>query len=57
VDHTAARVTAITIERFRDRAMSDGASSEAIHAAVAALRGRSPDPTRWIACCHPASRN
>jgi hypothetical protein len=57
VDHTAARVTAITIERFRDRAVSDGASSEAIHAAIAALRGRSPDPTRWIVCCHPASRN
>ena len=37
MDHTAARVTAITIERFRDRAVSYGASSEAIHAAVAAL--------------------
>lgn len=57
---TAALVTAITLERLRDRAVSDGASSEAIDAAIAALRDTErtfTGPTRWVVRCHPASRD
>ncbi len=55
--YTAALITAITLERFRDRAASYGAGREAIDAAIAALRdpGRTfTGPTRWIVRCHPA---
>jgi SAM-dependent methyltransferase len=52
---TAALITAITLERFRDRALGVGASSRAIDAAIAALRDPErtfTGPTRWIVRCH-----
>ena len=55
----AALVTAITLERFRHRAVSGGADSDAIDAAIAALRDPErtfTGPTRWIVRCHPPSR-
>jgi hypothetical protein len=47
-ERAAKEITAITIERFRDRA---GASSDAIAAALAALtdeKRRFTGPTRWV---------
>jgi SAM-dependent methyltransferase len=55
---TAALITAITLERFRDR--SANPASEALAAAIAALRDPErtfTGPTRWVARCHtPATR-
>jgi SAM-dependent methyltransferase len=56
----AVLVTAITLERFRHRAVSDGASSAAIDAAIVALRDSErtfTGPTRWIVRCHPVNPN
>lgn len=62
----AARATALRLSprspssAFRDRAVSDGAGSEAMDAAIAALRDTErtfTGRTRWIVRCHPASRN
>ena len=53
---TAARITVITLERFREQAMRLGVSPEALDAAVTALHD--PDrvfvaPTRWSVRCTP----
>jgi hypothetical protein len=45
------RIVAITIERFRDRAESNGTNPAAIDAAISALhdpRRRFTGPTQWI---------
>jgi hypothetical protein len=47
----AARIVAITIERFRARSVSNGAKSAAIDAALSALRDPNRSftgPTQWI---------
>jgi ubiquinone/menaquinone biosynthesis C-methylase UbiE len=52
--HVAATISAITLERFRERAVRSGASGEALDAALAALRDPEREftgPTRWIARC------
>jgi SAM-dependent methyltransferase len=52
----AARIVAITIERFRARAISNGTTSAAIDAAISALRDpvRSfTGPTQWIVRARP----
>jgi SAM-dependent methyltransferase len=51
---SAALVTAITLERFRDRATGAGVSNPAVDAAIAALHDaerRFTGPTRWIVRC------
>lgn len=48
---TAAEITALTLERFGERAIEAGTRPEAIEAAIAALRDPQRDftgPTRWI---------
>jgi SAM-dependent methyltransferase len=56
---TAALITAITIERFRDRAIGAGVSSRAVDAAITALHDPArtfTGPTRWIVRCHRSGR-
>jgi predicted O-methyltransferase YrrM len=52
-DGFAARICALTIERFRPRAIAAGASAAAMDAAVSALRDPArgvTGPTQWIVC-------
>jgi hypothetical protein len=52
---SAALITAITLERFRQRAVGDGASGEALDAAIGALLDPErvfTGPTRWVVRCH-----
>ena len=56
---TAARIVAITIERFRTRAISNGTTSAAIDAAISALRDPKRSfagPTQWIVRARPMTR-
>jgi SAM-dependent methyltransferase len=55
-DGLAARIVAITIERFRPRAISNGTKSAAIDAAISALRDPTRSftgPTQWIVRARP----
>jgi SAM-dependent methyltransferase len=55
-DDTAARITVITLERFREQAMRLGVSPEALDAAVTALHDPNRvfvAPTRWSVRCSP----
>jgi SAM-dependent methyltransferase len=55
-DGLAARIVALTIERFRARAVSAGTPPAAIDAAIAALRDprrRFTGPTQWIVRARP----
>jgi 2-polyprenyl-3-methyl-5-hydroxy-6-metoxy-1,4-benzoquinol methylase len=57
---TAALITAITLERFRDRAMGAGVSNWSVNAAIAALHDPErtfTGPTRWIVRCHRSGRH
>jgi SAM-dependent methyltransferase len=52
---SAALITAITLERFRDRATGAGVRNPAVAAAIAALHDPErafTGPTRWIVRCH-----
>jgi SAM-dependent methyltransferase len=58
-DGLAARIVAITIERFRARSLANGTKSAAIDAAISALRDpnrRFTGPTQWIALARPMNR-
>jgi SAM-dependent methyltransferase len=55
----AARIVAITIERFRPRAISNGTKSAAIDAAISALRDPNRSftgPTQWVVRARPMNR-
>lgn len=57
-DGLAARICVLTIERFRERSLSMGASPDAIDAAIAGLQdpGRAfTGPTQWIVHAHARS--
>jgi hypothetical protein len=54
----AALITSATLQRFRDQAVSKGASDEAIAAAIAALGDPQRvfiGPTQWIVRCEVSS--
>jgi SAM-dependent methyltransferase len=54
----AARIVAITIERFRARSISNGTTSAAIDAAISALRDPNRSftgPTQWIVRARPTN--
>jgi hypothetical protein len=59
-DGLAARIVALTIERFRARSNSNGTKSAAIDAAISALRDpnrRFTGPTQWIVRARPMNRH
>lgn len=56
--HIAASICAITLERFRERAVGSGVSPDALDSAIVALHDAErgfTGPTRWVARCRRAA--